>query len=83
VGQAGVSDNATNSTYYYNNAWRRLDHITLTQGMIDGRSPWQLERFEQVRPAFIMRDGRPYRWDLYAREGFSDHFPIKVTLRRR
>lgn len=83
VGQAGVLNNATNSTYYYNDTWRRLDHIMITQPMLDGRGVWQLERFEQVRPAFVMRDGRPYRWDLDAREGYSDHFAIKVTLRLR
>ena len=82
VGEAGVTDNATNSSYYYDSQWRRLDHIMLTQPMIDGRGLWQLEAFEQVRPAFVMRDGRPYRWDLERQEGYSDHFPIKVSLRR-
>ena len=83
VGEPGVTNNATNSSYYFDGAWRRLDHIMLTRPMLNGSAAWQLERFEQVRPAFVMRDGRPYRWDIEARQGFSDHFPIKVTLRSR
>jgi len=83
VGQPGVTDNATNSSYYFDDAWRRLDHIMLSQPMLDGRAVWQLETFEQVRPPFVMQNGRPYRWDLDRQEGYSDHFPIKVTLRRR
>lgn len=82
VGQ-GQADHASNSSYNYNGDWQRLDHIMLTQPMIENRGLWQLQNFELVRPTYVIQNGRPYRWDLEEQEGYSDHFPIKVTLRRR
>jgi endonuclease/exonuclease/phosphatase family metal-dependent hydrolase len=80
---AGGSDNATNSSYYYDGQWRRLDHIMVTRPMVEGRGWWGVESFEQVRPAFVMSNGRPFSWSLERREGFSDHFALKVSLRSR
>ena len=77
---AGGADNATNSSYYYDGQWRRLDHVMVTRPMVEGRGWWGVERFEQVRPAFVMSNGRPFSWSLERREGFSDHFALKVTL---
>jgi predicted extracellular nuclease len=77
---AGATDNATNSSYFYDGRWRRLDHIMVTRPMVEGRGWWAVESFEQVRPPFVMSGGRPFSWSLERREGFSDHFPLKVTL---
>jgi endonuclease/exonuclease/phosphatase family metal-dependent hydrolase len=82
--RAGDPTNVTTGTYRYQGAWLRLDHIFATSSMMSaGTSVWSVESFEQIRANELMLDGSPYYWSNDRREGYSDHLPLKVTLRLR
>jgi endonuclease/exonuclease/phosphatase family metal-dependent hydrolase len=80
VGQPGSTDNVTNSTYYFDQRWQRLDHIFVSRPMINGQGDWSVSDFEVIYPPYAIRNGRPYSWRLSAAEGYSDHLPIRVQL---
>ena len=81
VGQGNQSNNATNSTYYYNQQWQRLDHIFVPQNMLGSNGDWSFDSFEVIRPSYLFRNGRPFSWQIDEAEGYSDHLPLKMKLR--
>ena len=80
----GDRANATTASYRYEGQWFRLDHIFTAQtSLTQGLGRWALERFELIRPPELLRDGAPHSWSNRRQQGYSDHLPLKVTLRRR
>jgi len=77
-------------TYLHDSDWNMLDQFLVSYGMLRTASPIRVDR-ESVtifRPRQLKgssgrprRFGRPARRGSYDRDGFSDHFPITVTLR--
>ena len=82
--RSGDPANATTGSYRYDGQWFRLDHIFTAKTSLDqGQGRWSLERFEQIRLPELLRNGGPYGWSNQRRQGYSDHLPLKATLRRR
>ena len=80
----GDPANATTGSYRYDGRWFRLDHIFSPKALLDqGQGRWVLERFELIRQAELLRNGAPYSWSNQRRQGYSDHLPLKVSLRLR
>ena len=78
---ASSANNATNSTYRFEEQWFRLDHIMITKPMLrSGNGAWKLSHFEVIREARLFRNGSPYSWSSQRNEGFSDHLPLKISL---
>ena len=87
-GELGVSassnNNATNSTYRYDGNWFRLDHIMISPSIMNnGNGPWRLDNFSLIRDAQLFRNGSPNSWSNQYRSGYSDHLPLRVSLRLR
>lgn len=66
-------------SYVYQDRWETLDHFLLAPGLVDGER-WDFAGFRVVREAFMMTaTGAPRRW--IDDSGYSDHFPLLLTLR--
>ncbi|MFO8063210.1 MAG: endonuclease/exonuclease/phosphatase family protein [Spirochaetota bacterium] len=77
-------------SYFFRSRWRRLDHTLVSGALFDARG-FSFSSFTVVRPAFaVTADGRPKPsprpgaegWDTAPGEGYSDHFPVLLTLER-
>jgi len=76
-------------TYLYSSDWNMLDQFLVSYGLLKGSSPLKadLESIDILRPAaMIGSSGRPRRFSRPSTKsgidpgGFSDHFPITMTL---
>jgi endonuclease/exonuclease/phosphatase family metal-dependent hydrolase len=68
-------------SYVYQDRWETIDHFLLAPGLVDGEG-WEFSAFRVVREAFMMTTtGAPRRW--IEDSGYSDHFPLLLTLSRR
>jgi len=67
-------------SYFYRNRWMKLDHFLLGAGFFD-RDGWEWEGMECLDlPLMSDRDGRPLGWESWNQAGYSDHFPLLLTL---
>ncbi len=76
-------------THLYNGRWNMLDQIMVSQGIVNGKSGWTVHGEARIEGMDMMsRPNRagPRRFGLKPGErdlaGFSDHYPVSVTLRR-
>ena len=76
-------------THYYGSAGSILDQMMISKGLLDSRQTGlsidpnsiRIERFPEMAPrGKPCRFGRPSKLRTYNENGFSDHFPISVTL---
>ena len=75
-------------THRFGSDWNMLDQFLATRGLLRTQSRVRAlpESVEIFRPGFLRGSGgRPRRFGRPARrmdrDGFSDHFPIAITLR--
>lgn len=84
-GELGVNtttvNNVTNSSYRYGGEWFRLDHMMISRSMTQ-RGGWSLVSFELINDSQLLSDGAPNSWSNRTQEGYSDHLPLKVLLRK-
>lgn len=64
-----------NGTYYYNGSFFDYDRILLNKSLYDKSSAFSIDILTSSG-----MNGIPYRYDPGSGEGFSDHFPVKLTL---
>ncbi len=63
--------------------WHRYDQILANGKLFDGMG-WEYESFSiENLPSLCSSDGRPYAWNIRTLQGYSDHFPVLMTLKRR
>ena len=75
-------EDGSEGSYYYQNRWMKLDHFFLDDGLLDG-SGWEYESCRCIALPFMQDDlGRPLAWESWRLEGYSDHFPLLLTLRK-
>jgi endonuclease/exonuclease/phosphatase family metal-dependent hydrolase len=68
----------TPGSYVYRGSWETIDHFLLAPNLVDG-ADWSFDGFAVVRETFMMdASGAPRRWRDGS--GYSDHFPILLTL---
>ena len=62
-------------SYYYKEAWNRIDHFFLAGGS-------ELISFKVVTTGeHVTSDGLPYSYDVWSGHGYSDHLPLLCRLR--
>lgn len=67
----------------WDGTWHCYDQILASNRLFDGLG-WEYEGFSIGNlPLLSNSDGRPYAWNLKTLSGYSDHFPVLMTLRRR
>lgn len=75
----------SNSTYNFDGLWSRLDHVVLSGDALLGSGSWSYvdDSTRVIVEAWMLFDGRrPYAFDPNSGEGFSDHLPVRIELRR-
>ncbi|NTW77178.1 MAG: endonuclease/exonuclease/phosphatase [Syntrophaceae bacterium] len=77
-------------SYVYEGQWYMLDQIMVSRGIVNGNCGWQLQGDAQVEAAALMSYPKkigPRRFGIKSSErdaaGFSDHYPVSVTLKRK
>jgi endonuclease/exonuclease/phosphatase family metal-dependent hydrolase len=76
-------------TYVYRNKWEVIDHVILSQGLLDERGlRWKPESTKTMKHEYQMfhprtgipRPSRSYSGNSFHDDGFSDHLPIRCVL---
>jgi hypothetical protein len=68
-------------SYLYAGRLERIDHLLLSPGLVGDGLP-QLVSFSAEAPDFLLyADGRPRGWNSRLASGYSDHLPIRATIR--
>jgi len=81
-------------SHYFRNKWGTLDHILVSQSLLDTNSTiyYIKSSFNVFRANYLLTiDGIPYRWQIefegdftiHLGKGFSDHLPIYAKFRIR
>ncbi|MEN6373370.1 MAG: endonuclease/exonuclease/phosphatase family protein [Smithella sp.] len=77
-------------SHVYEGQWYMLDQIMVSRGIVNGNCGWQLHGNAQVEAVVLMSYPKkigPRRFGLKSSErdtaGFSDHYPVSVTLKRK
>lgn len=75
-------------SYVYRERWERIDHTLVSAGLLDA-SGLRVSAFDVVRPPFATEQSgypkaspRPARGRPASIGGYSDHFPVLLTLTR-
>ena len=69
-------------SYFYQNRWMRLDHFLLTGSLLDGRG-WEFAGLDCLNSEWLSdKEGHPLSWQSWTGSGYSDHFPLVMTLKR-
>lgn len=69
-------------SYLYQDERERIDHFLLSAGAARGGAI-RFEGFDAAPPAFLVDErGRPLAWSTRSGSGYSDHLPIRLTLKR-
>ncbi|PKL13241.1 MAG: hypothetical protein CVV52_06785 [Spirochaetae bacterium HGW-Spirochaetae-8] len=78
---SGITANLDGS-YWFRGVWETFDQILLAPGFFDGEG-WDYEK-GQVDAQHMLCDvsGYPFAWNILLKEGFSDHLPVYMVLRR-
>lgn len=80
---------ADKGTYVYRNKWEVIDHVILSQGLLDAKGlRWKLDSTQTMQNEYQMfhprtgipRPSRSYTGDNFHADGFSDHLPIRCIL---
>lgn len=67
-------------SYFYRGRWSTPDHFFLSAGLFGGGA-FVFRDFRILSlPALANQKGRPLRWYSSLRSGFSDHFPLLLSL---
>jgi endonuclease/exonuclease/phosphatase family metal-dependent hydrolase len=68
-------------TLKYRGKWNLFDQVAVSPGLLDDKG-WTVlpETLTTVRK-FVMKSGRPSKFDARTRQGFSDHCPVTVRLK--
>jgi len=78
---SGITANLDGS-YWFRGVWETFDQILLAPGFFDGKG-WDFEQGQVVAQHLLCdASGYPYAWDISLKEGFSDHLPVYMVLRR-
>jgi endonuclease/exonuclease/phosphatase family metal-dependent hydrolase len=57
------------------------DNMLLSKQLFDNQGIWYKDKsFQVFKPHYLYSNGRINRWELYKKEGFSDHLPIMATF---
>jgi endonuclease/exonuclease/phosphatase family metal-dependent hydrolase len=68
-------------SYLYAGKPERIDHLLLSPGLVGAGLP-RLVAFSAEAPAFLLdSQGQPLGWKSRLASGYSDHLPIRVTIR--
>jgi endonuclease/exonuclease/phosphatase family metal-dependent hydrolase len=68
-------------SYLYAGLRERIDHLLLSPGLVGDGLP-RLVSFSAEPPEFLLGSmGKPLAWSSRLGTGYSDHLPIRVTLR--
>lgn len=68
-------------SYLYAGVQERIDHLLLSPGLV-GKGLPQLVSFSAEPPAFLVGPtGIPLGWSSRLASGYSDHLPIRATIR--
>jgi endonuclease/exonuclease/phosphatase family metal-dependent hydrolase len=80
---------AKKGTYVYRNKWEVIDHVILSQGLLDAKGlRWKVNSSQTMQNEYQMfhprtgipRPSRSYTGDNFHADGFSDHLPIRCIL---
>ncbi len=76
-------------SHIYDGQWNMLDQIMVSRGIVSGKSGWKQHGNAQIEAVSIMSHPQkigPRRFGIKLTErdtaGFSDHYPVSVTLKR-
>ncbi|MEO0224092.1 MAG: endonuclease/exonuclease/phosphatase family protein [candidate division WOR-3 bacterium] len=80
-------------SHYFKNKWGTLDHILISQSLLDTNSNifYIKNSFNVFKADYLLIDGIPYRWQvefegnftIHLGKGFSDHLPIYAKFKIR
>jgi hypothetical protein len=74
-------DTTLRGSYAYAGSWEKIDHF-LIAGAPDG-SGFAYAGFEVIDEDFLLnREGYPRRWSTRLADGYSDHLPIMLKMKR-
>ena len=74
-------DTSFRGSYAYAGSWEKIDHF-LIAGAPDG-SGFAYSGFEVIKEDFLLnREGYPRRWSTQLADGYSDHLPILLKMKR-
>ena len=80
---------ADQGTYVYRNKWEVIDHVILSQGLLDNRGlRWKPDSTKTMQNEYQMyhpktgipRPSRSYSGNSFHADGCSDHLPIRCVL---
>ncbi|HZJ87721.1 MAG TPA: endonuclease/exonuclease/phosphatase family protein [Sphaerochaeta sp.] len=75
--------NQLKGSYCYQGRWQQYDQVQLGYRLFD-QMGWEYEDFIICDlPRLLDSEGKPKAWSLQLLDGYSDHLPVLVTLRRR
>jgi len=75
-------DNLENGSYFYKKDWETIDHFLISGHFFDNAG-WEYENAKIVNfEPFATGSGIPFSYNAKTGLGFSDHFPLLVTLKR-
>ncbi len=67
-------------SYYYRDAWEAIDGILLTESLASFLTDFVVLS-DTSRPKGLLRwDGKPYAWQTWREEGYSDHLPLYAVF---
>jgi endonuclease/exonuclease/phosphatase family metal-dependent hydrolase len=70
-------------SYWYKGVWETFDQILLSPGFFDDKL-WEYDHGQVgARHLLCNASGYPYAWNLALKEGYSDHLPVYMVLKRR
>lgn len=76
-------------THFYASQWNMLDQVMVSRGIVNGKSGWKVQGDARIEAIDIMsypQKNEPRRFGIRPDErdtaGFSDHYPVSVTLTR-
>lgn len=80
-------------SHYFKNRWGTLDHILISQSLLDTNSTifYIKNSFNVFKADYLLVNGIPYRWQvefegnftIHLGKGFSDHLPIYAKFKIR
>lgn len=76
-------------SHVYDGRWNMLDQIMISRGVVSGKSGWHQQGDARIEGIVVMSHPNkigPRRFGIKPNErdtaGFSDHYPVSVTLKR-
>lgn len=67
-------------SYFFQNRWMKLDHFLLDRGLLDDSGLEYLDSNCAVLSLMCDEDGHPFGWESWRTAGYSDHFPLILSL---